>query len=96
MVVSGEVGSSQQFREWGRGRGGQQPAVPRVGERGAMYSMPTPSKTNVEVVLSVSLSTSTAGNARASVMGSERYSPACFANLAKGSGEIETPELKHQ
>ena len=58
--------------------------------------MPTPSKINVEVVLLVSLSTSTAGNARASVMGGKRHSPACFADLAKGSGEIETQELKHQ
>ena len=58
--------------------------------------MPTPPKTNVEVVLSVSLSTSTAGNVRASVMGGERHSPACFADLAKGNSDIETPELKHQ
>ena len=58
--------------------------------------MPTPSKTNVKVVLLVSLSTSTAGNARASVMGGERHSPACFADLAKGNGKIKTLELKHQ
>ena len=63
---------------------------------GGRYSTPTLSKTNVEVVLSVSRSTSTAENARASVRGGERHSPTRSADLAKGNDEIETPELKHQ
>ena len=53
-------------------------------------------KTNVEVVLSVSRSTSMAENARARVRGGERHSPTRSADLAKGYDEIETPELKHQ
>ena len=76
------MGSSQQFCEWGG--------------VGATYSTPTPSKTNVKVVLSVSRSTSTACNARASVRGGERRSPTRFDDLAKGHDEIETPALKHQ
>ena len=51
------MGSSQQFRECVCG--------------GGRYSTPTLSKTNVEVVLSVIRSTSTAENARASVRGGE-------------------------
>ena len=53
-------------------------------------------KTNVEVVLSVSRSTSMAENARARVRGGERHSPTRSADLAKGYDEIEKLELKHQ
>ena len=76
------MGSSQQFCEWGG--------------VGATYSTPTPSKTNVKVVLSVSRSILTAGNARASVRGGERRSPTRFDDLTKGHDEIETPALKHR
>ena len=76
------MGSSQQFCEWSG--------------VGATYSTPTPSKMNVKVVLSVSRSTLTAGNARASVRDGERCSPPRFDDLAKGHDEIEKPALKHQ